>query len=1065
MQYLRPDADALPDCRSEAASPRTGWRDRTVRLRRGVPRLVSAFLGFGRAGGAAGNARACALATLAIILWPCAALLPLAAQAATYTWTGAASGQWSNPGNWSPAGVPAAGDSLAFSAFAAANQTNTNDLPVGTSFAALALSRSNYTLHGNGIVLTGGLSNSGFNNVVNLPIDVQANAVEIVSTNGPLTLGGSLSGSGPISTGAYNGGSITLSAAGSYSGTLYAYDRLHLSGASLPGASVVSSSGLALSGNGTIGNLTSNFSSVSPGLVAVQAYENGTGILNTGNLLLTSGVVSMQINGAAPGSGYDRISATGTVALGTSSTSLGIYLGNTFVPMLGQQFVLIENDGADPVSGTFHGKPEGSIITLNGAQFVLSYAGGDGNDVTLTCVLSPKSWTGAAGVLWSDAGNWIGGVPLAGDVIQFPPGAVNLANTNDLAAGTAFSSVVILGSGYVLNGNGIVLTGSLSNSGANNTVSLPIDVQANAVSISNSLGLSLDGSLSGSGPIALTTLHGTSLRWAGSYSGTLTFYSLLGGVSLEGILLPAARVISSSALEGSGTVGALSLPGTGDLRPGRWDTGVLNTGDLTLGYGRVYVELVGAAPGTGYGQISVTGTVNLGTSTELILSMGPNFEPTLGQQFVLIRNDGVDAVIGTFELLPEGSVIKVNGHEYSLSYAGGDGNDVTLTTLVTTPGAPTAVFAIPGNQRASLNFVPPANDGGAAIDSYRAICQPGTVTATGPASPLIVMPLLADGTAYTCTVAAHNAAGWGPPSAVVAAVTAVPPLSRTYVASTGDDANTVHSCDSAHPCRSFAAAFSMTTTGGEILAVDGSGYGTLVIDRSVSIIANPGRFAGIGVFSGGTGISIATAGVNVTLRGLTLNGQGGSGAYGINMSDGARLSIENCVIAGFGSAGVYVNTPASVRVIDSVFRDNSRGLQLDGGASASIAGSKFHGNSGNAILVGGTAAGTLSTAAISHSVVMGSGADWGISAQSLNATAGARAHVIRSSVSNSAVGVSATSAAGGPASVVVSRSKVSGNATGLSQSGAGAVLRSLGNNAITGNTTDTAGTITAVPPM
>ncbi|MBV5332849.1 hypothetical protein JZU54_04660, partial [bacterium] len=49
--------------------------------------------------------------------------------------------------------------------------------------------------------------------------------------------------------------------------------------------------------------------------------------------------------------------------------------------------------------------------------------------------------------------------------------------------------------GYTLGGNGIVLTHSLTGYA---TINLPIDVQANAVSIGN---VQLNGALSGTGPI------------------------------------------------------------------------------------------------------------------------------------------------------------------------------------------------------------------------------------------------------------------------------------------------------------------------------------------------------------------------------------------------------------------------------------------------------------------------------------------------------------------------------------------------------------------------------------
>jgi hypothetical protein len=232
--------------------------------------------------------------------------------------------------------------------------------------------------------------------------------------------------------------------------------------------------------------------------------------------------------------------------------------------------------------------------------------------------------------------------------------------------------------------------------------------------------------------------------------------------------------------------------------------------------------------------------------------------------------------------------------------------------------------------------------------------------------------------------------------------TSPPPgaLSRTYVASFGSDANTANSCDFAHPCRTFQTAFSYTLTGGEILAVDGSGYGPISIDRSVSLIANPGVFAGIGVFSG-AGVYINTAGVNVVLRGLTFNGQGGN--FGVNMTNGTRLSIENCVFAGFtGGAAINVQTAATVRVINTLARDGGNGVYLDAGAAASISGSQFVGNSGSGIFVN--------------------------------------------------AGASAT----------VSDSMAARNAYGLNNNAG--TLKSLGNNNVTDNTTaDTNGTITAAP--
>ena len=156
---------------------------------------------------------------------------------------------------------------------------------------------------------------------------------------------------------------------------------------------------------------------------------------------------------------------------------------------------------------------------------------------------------------------------------------------------------------------------------------------------------------------------------------------------------------------------------------------------------------------------------------------------------------------------------------------------------------------------------------------------------------------------------------------LIAAVAAAPAeaAQRAFVSSSGNDANTASGCGLAAPCRSFASAHTVVTDGGEIVALDAAGYGAVTITKSVTITANPGFYAGIAVPTG-DGITIATAGINVILRGLNINGTGGSN--GVVMTNGNRLSIENCVISNFSSHGVDVRNGATVRIVDSLIRDN-----------------------------------------------------------------------------------------------------------------------------------------------
>jgi autotransporter-associated beta strand protein len=80
---------------------------------------------------------------------------------------------------------------------------------------------------------------------------------------------------------------------------------------------------------------------------------------------------------------FDRLNVTGTVALGHAT--LDVTSASSFPP--GARFTIIDNDGIDPVTGTFAGLPEGaSFTTTSGVVFQITYQGGSGNDVVLTNV-------------------------------------------------------------------------------------------------------------------------------------------------------------------------------------------------------------------------------------------------------------------------------------------------------------------------------------------------------------------------------------------------------------------------------------------------------------------------------------------------------------------------------------------------------------------------------------------------------------------------------------------------------------------------------------------------------
>jgi len=61
----------------------------------------------------------------------------------------------------------------------------------------------------------------------------------------------------------------------------------------------------------------------------------------------------------------------------------------------------------------------------------------------------------------------------------------------------------------------------------------------------------------------------------------------------------------------------------------------------------------------------------------------------IGDQFILVSNDATDAVISNFNGLPEGKTFTIPAGQlagaYSITYHGGDGNDVVLTAVNTAP--------------------------------------------------------------------------------------------------------------------------------------------------------------------------------------------------------------------------------------------------------------------------------------------------------------------------------------------------------------------------------------------
>ena len=178
------------------------------------------------------------------------------------------------------------------------------------------------------------------------------------------------------------GGALTLSAANLYTGTTTVSEGTLLvnnTTGSGTGTGNVSVTAGTLGGNGSIsGTVTIGNSSGSAD--AILAPGNSIDSIDTGNLTFNSdGSYAVEVDGTSVTS--DVTNVTGTVSI-NATTTLAVNVTGTL--SASQEYVIVSNDAADAVTGTFAGLAQDAVVgNFGGTDLKISYTGGDGNDIVL----------------------------------------------------------------------------------------------------------------------------------------------------------------------------------------------------------------------------------------------------------------------------------------------------------------------------------------------------------------------------------------------------------------------------------------------------------------------------------------------------------------------------------------------------------------------------------------------------------------------------------------------------------------------------------------------------------
>ncbi len=385
----------------------------------------------------------------------------------TFTWDGGGGdANWTTAANWVGDVAPNAGVNLVFPN-GAARLTNSNDFAGGTAFYAITIGAAGYSLSGNFIQLTQGVTATYGSGTSTIALDTTLADNEAIDVAGGTLLisGGISDGSSTFGLTKSGAGTLVLSSSNSYDGVTTANAGIlavsHSSALGTGAATIASGASLELSGGITLANALS----LSGASVSTLGKVNSVSGSNTiqGTVLLTGNTQSFDVASGATLLVSGAISGT----VGFDKSGVGeLRLSNGANNFAGNLSVL----GGTLSSGANSVIPNSTTVTVNGADAV--YALEDFDDIVSGLTLVSGSVTGTSlSILFSlttyDVRDGsISAVLLGtGGLTKTTSGTVTLSGANSYTGATTVSGGTLLVNGSVTSDATVATGATLGGSG------------------------------------------------------------------------------------------------------------------------------------------------------------------------------------------------------------------------------------------------------------------------------------------------------------------------------------------------------------------------------------------------------------------------------------------------------------------------------------------------------------------------------------------------------------------------------------------------------------------------